>query len=103
MLISICTITYGFGFNRKGCFSVIYKCSGSYKNFSDPYSNLCIPDVIKNINIKGFNLMSRTNETRNKKQKFYVYVDKMEVFVIINKDGMKINTNVNARKWLKKE
>ena len=27
---------------------------------------LCVPDVVKNINIKGFNLMSRTNETRHK-------------------------------------
>ena len=40
------------------------KCSRSCNNINDPYANLCIPDVVKNINIKGFNLMSRTNETR---------------------------------------
>ena len=34
------------------------KCSGNGK--------LCVTDVVKNINIKGFNLMSRTNETRHK-------------------------------------
>ena len=27
----------------------------------------------------------------------------MQVFVIINKDGMKINSNVNAKSWLTKE
>ena len=28
---------------------------------------MCVPDVVKNINVKVFNLMSRTNETRHKK------------------------------------
>ena len=27
----------------------------------------CVPDVTKNTNVKAFNLMSRTNETRPKK------------------------------------
>ena len=31
----------------------------------DPYAKLCFPDVAKNINVKVFNLMSRTNETRH--------------------------------------
>ena len=29
------------------------------------YAKLCVPDVLKNINIKIFDLMSRTNETRH--------------------------------------
>ena len=41
------------------------KCSGSCKNISDPYAKLCVFDVVKNINIKVFNLMSRNNETRH--------------------------------------
>ena len=40
------------------------KCSGSCNNISDPYAKLCVPDVVKNLNVKVFNLMSRTNETR---------------------------------------
>ena len=40
------------------------KCSGSCNNINDPYAKLCVPDVVKNLNIKVFNLMSRTNETR---------------------------------------
>ena len=39
------------------------KCSGSSNNINDPYAKLCVPDVVKKINIKVFNLMSRTNET----------------------------------------
>ena len=42
----------------------INKCSGSCNNINDPYAKLCVPDIIKNINIKVFNLMSRTNETK---------------------------------------
>ena len=44
------------------------KCSGSSHNINDPYAKLCVPDVIKNINIKVFNLMSRTNEARHIKR-----------------------------------
>ena len=41
------------------------KCSGSCNNINDPYAKMCFPDVIKNINVKVSNLMSRTNETRH--------------------------------------
>ena len=40
-------------------------CSGSYNNIKDPYAKTCVPDVIKNLNIKVFNLMSRVNETKH--------------------------------------
>ena len=43
------------------------KCSGSCNNINDPYAKLCVPDIVKNINIKVFNLMSRTKETRHMK------------------------------------
>ena len=39
------------------------KCGGSC-NINDPYAKICVPDVIKDLNVKVFNLMSRTNETR---------------------------------------
>ena len=42
------------------------KCSGSCNNINDPYAKMCVPDVVKNLNVKVFNLMSRTNETRHK-------------------------------------
>ena len=40
------------------------KCSGSCNNINNPLAKLCVPDVVKNLNVKVFNLMSRTNETR---------------------------------------
>ena len=42
----------------------VNKCSGSCSNINDPYAKLCVPDIIKNINVKAFNLMSRINGTR---------------------------------------
>ena len=40
------------------------KCSGSCNNINDPYAKICVPDVVKELNVKVFNLISRTNETR---------------------------------------
>ena len=42
----------------------INKCSGNCNNINNPYANICVPDVIKNLNVKVFNLMSRTNKIR---------------------------------------
>ena len=41
------------------------KCSGSCNSINDLYTNMCVPDVVKNLNLKVFNLVSRTNETRH--------------------------------------
>ena len=42
----------------------VNKCSGSCSNINNPYAELCIPDIIKKINVKVVNLMTRINETR---------------------------------------
>ena len=42
----------------------VNKCSGSCNDISNFYAKLCVPDVVKNMNIKVFNQISRTNETR---------------------------------------
>ena len=39
----------------------IKKCNGSCNNINDPYSKLCVPDVVENIYVKVFNPMSKTN------------------------------------------
>ena len=41
------------------------KCSGNCNNINDPYAKICVPDVVKDLNVKVFNLMSRTNKTKN--------------------------------------
>ena len=43
----------------------INKCKGSCNIINGPYAKLCVPDNINNINVKVFNLMPRTNETRH--------------------------------------
>ena len=43
----------------------VIKCSGSSNNINDPYAKLCVPYILKNINVKVFNLMSRTNKSRH--------------------------------------
>ena len=41
----------------------VNKCSRSCNNINDPCAKLCVPDVVKNINVKIFNLISFTNQT----------------------------------------
>ena len=41
------------------------KCSGSCNNINYPYAKICVPEAVKDLNVKVFNLMSRTNETRH--------------------------------------
>ena len=43
----------------------VNKCSGSCNNINDPYAKSCVPDVGKTINVKVFNLISRTNKTKH--------------------------------------
>ena len=43
----------------------INRCSGSCNNINDLYAKICVPDTVKNLKVKPFNLMSRTNETRH--------------------------------------
>ena len=78
-------------------FSVkINKCSGNSNTINDPYAKICVPDVIKNLNLKVFNLLTRINETRSIKWhescKCIRRLDK-----IICNDGIKINVDVNAK------
>ena len=43
----------------------INKYSGKCNNISNPYAKVCVPDTVKNVNVKVFNLMSLTNEMRH--------------------------------------
>ena len=75
------------------------KCSGSCNNINDPYAKMCVSDVVKNLNVKVFNLMSRTNETRHLEwhETCKLNADQVQAFVIINNIGMLINVGVNAK------
>ena len=42
----------------------VNKCSGDCNNINDPMTKLCVPNIVKDMNIKVFNLLARVNETR---------------------------------------
>ena len=60
LLMLVAMNPYFFPFSIK-----THKCSGSHNNINDLYAKLCVPDVLKNLNLRAFNLMSITNEARH--------------------------------------
>ena len=44
--------------------ALVNKCSGSCNTLDNPMSKICVPKVIKNVNIKGYNFLMMLNETR---------------------------------------
>ena len=44
----------------------VNKGGGSCNNINDPHAKICVPDTVKDLNVRVFNLMPRTNETRHK-------------------------------------
>ena len=43
----------------------INKCSGNCNNINNPYAKICVPNTVKDLNVRVFILMSKTNETRH--------------------------------------
>ena len=80
----------------------VNKCSGDCNNINYPMEKLCVPDIVKDMNIKVFNLLARINETR--KIVWYLvirvnaYVDWRQLFAMIGKNGMKTNADANVKK-----
>ena len=42
----------------------VNKCGGDCNNINDPMAKLCVPDIVRGMNIEVFNLLARINETR---------------------------------------
>ena len=76
----------------------INKFSGNCNSINDPYAKICVPDTVKDLNVRVFNLMLRNNETRHinwhETCKCICRLDK--IIVIVSKDGKKINVDVNV-------
>ena len=67
------------------------KCSGSCNNINYAYAKICVPTVAKNVDVKVFNLMSRSNETRHIEwHEPCKRVNLGLIFVIINNAGINI-------------
>ena len=43
---------------------LVNKCSGSCNTRDDPMANMCVPNIIKNVNMKVYNFLMRLNESR---------------------------------------
>ena len=43
---------------------LVNKCSGSCDTLDNPMSKICVPKIIKNVNMKVYNFLMRLNETR---------------------------------------
>ena len=44
---------------------LVNKCSGSCNTLDDPMAKMCVPNIIKRVNMKVYNFLMRLNETRN--------------------------------------
>ena len=44
---------------------LVNKCSGSCNTLDNPMKKLCVPNVIKRVNMQVYNFLMRLNETRN--------------------------------------
>ena len=75
------------------------KYSGDSNNINDPYAKLCVSDVVKNINVRVSNLMSRTNETRHIKwHETCKCKCRLDASVYnINNVGTMVNADVNVK------
>ena len=44
---------------------LVNKCSRSCNNLDNPMSKICVPKIVKNVNMHVYNFLMRLNETRN--------------------------------------
>ena len=44
---------------------LVNKCSASCNTLDDPMAKMCVPNIIKNVNMKVYKFLTRLNETRN--------------------------------------
>ena len=44
---------------------LVNKCSGSCNTLDDPMAKVCVPNIVKRVNMKVYNFLMRLNETRN--------------------------------------
>ena len=42
----------------------VNKCNGNCNNIINPYAKVCIPDIMKNVTVKIFDLMTLVNTTK---------------------------------------
>ena len=81
----------------------VNKFSGDCNNINDPMAKLCIPDIVKDMNIKVFNLLARSNESRKVVwHETCKFVCRLTSAICNDKqEWNKINVDANVKKiWL---
>ena len=62
----ILNVNYGIGEALFYPYNVLVnKCSGSCDTLDNPMSKICVPNVIKRVNMQVYNFLMRLNQTRN--------------------------------------
>ena len=87
-------------------FSVkINRCNGNCNNINDPYAKICVSDTVKNLNVKVFNLITLTNETKSIKwHKTCKCICRLNEIICNNEQRwIKINVDVNLKNQLIKD
>ena len=83
----------------------INRCNGNCNNINDPYAKICVSDTVKNLNVKVFNLITLTNETKSIKwHKTCKYICRLNEIICNNEQRwIKINVDVNLKNQLIKD
>ena len=81
---------------------LVNKCSGSCNTLDNPMTKLCVPNVIKRVNMQVYNFLMRLNETRNVlcHESCKCVCKLIHQYAIINKFGMMILVDVIVMKIL---
>ena len=66
---------------------LVIKCSGSCNTLDNPMSKICVPNVIKNINMQVYNFLMRLNKTCN----------------VLWHESCKVENHRSNRKWWNKD
>ena len=80
---------------------LVNKCSGSCNTLDNPMSKICVPKIIKNLNMQVYNFLMRLNETRNvlwhesgkcvcKLSSSYAIINKFGTMILVDVIVMKI-------------
>ena len=73
---------------------LVNKCSGSCDTIKNPMAKLCVPGIIKRVNMQVYNFLMRLNETRT------VLWQESHQYAIINKYGIVILADAIVMKIL---
>ena len=77
------------------------RCNGNCNNISNPYSRGCVPNIVKNITLRIFDLMSWKNKIKQIKWHESCKCEcRLDPIICNNKQKWKINADVRVKNQL---